>query len=54
MYVLWKDNAKNQVFTDLHRSYVVYIFKREPKNEVSGKICHEKLDIYLNSLLNYD
>ena len=54
IYVLWRDNAKCRVFIELHQSYVDYIFRREPIKGVSGNIYDEKLDIHLNSLLNYD
>ena len=54
IFDLWKDNAKYRVFADLHCSYVDYIFRREPISGINGKIPYEKLDIHLNSLLNYD
>ena len=53
MQIIWKDNAKYRVFTDLHRSYTDHIFRREPIRGKSGKISNEKLYNYLNSLLNY-
>ena len=53
MHAIWKDNAKYRVFTDLHHSYTEHIFRHEPIKGRSGKIPNEKLDNYLNSLLNY-
>ena len=53
MHIIWKDNAKYRVFTDLHCSYTAHIFRREPIRGISGKISNEKFDNYLNSLLNY-
>ena len=54
LYVLWKDNAKYRVLSDLHHSYVEYIFHRELITGISGKISDGKLDIHLNALFNYD
>ena len=51
--IIWKDNAKYRVFTDLHHSYTEHIFRHEPIKGRSGKISNEKLDNYLNCLLNY-
>ena len=53
MCIIWKDNAKYRTFTDLHYSYTDHIFRRKPIRGKSGKISNEKLDNYLNSLLNY-
>ena len=50
VYVLWKDNAKYRAFTDLQRSYVDYIFQREPIIGMSEEISFERLNIHLNSL----
>ena len=51
--IIWKENAKYRVFTDLHLSYTDHIFRRERIRGKSGKTSNEKLDNYLNSLLNY-
>ena len=53
MHIIWEDNAKYRVFTDLHCSYTDHIFRREPIRGDSGRITNEKLDNYLSSLLNY-
>ena len=53
MHIIWKNNAKYRVFTELHCSYTDHIFRREPIRDKSGKISNEKLDNHLNSLLNY-
>ena len=49
IHVLWKDNAKYRVLSDLHRSHVDYIFRREK----IGQVSHEDLGKHLNVLLNY-
>ena len=54
IYIMLKNNAKYRVFTDLHRSYADFIFRREPITGISKKISDEKLDIHLNALLNYN
>ena len=54
IYIMWNNNAKYRVFTDLQRSYTDSIFRKEPTNEISRKISYGGLDIHLNSLLNYD
>ena len=33
IHVLWKDNANYRVLSDLHHSYVDYIFMREKTTE---------------------
>ena len=53
IYILWKDKAKYRVFTDLHRSYVDHIFRCKPIRGKIGKISNEKIEIYLNYILNY-
>ena len=45
IHVLWKDNAKYRVLSDLHRSHVDYIFRREKITEKIGQVS--------NVLLNY-
>ena len=54
IYIICKDNAKYRVFADLERSYADSIFRKEPIIGISGKVSYERLDIHLNSLLNYD
>ena len=53
IHVLWKDNVKYRVLSDLHRSYIDYIFCRERKTAKSKKVSDENLDIHLNVLFNY-
>ena len=45
IHVLWKDNAKYRVLSDLHCSHVDYIFRREKITEKIGQVS--------NVLLNY-
>ena len=45
IHVLWKDNAKYRVLSDLHRSHVDYLFRREKITEKIGQVS--------NVLLNY-
>ena len=54
IYIFWNNNSDYRVFTDLHRNYAKSIFLREPIIGKNGKISSQKLDIYLNRLLNYD
>ena len=44
-HVLWIDNAKYRVLSDLHRSHVDYLFRREKITEKIGQVS--------NVLLNY-
>ena len=53
-HVLWKDNARYRVLSDLHHSHVDYIFCREKIIGKTGEMSKDNLEIYLNSLLNYD
>ena len=53
IYIMWKENTKYRVFRDLHRSYADKIFRHEPIRSKNGSISNEKIDIYLNSMLNY-
>ena len=50
---MWKENTKYRVFTDLLCSYADKIFRHEPIRSKNGSISNEKIDIYLNSMLNY-
>ena len=53
IYIMWKENTKYRVLTDLHRSYADKIFRHEPIRSKNESISNEKIDIYLNSMLNY-
>ena len=53
IHILWKDNAKYRVLSDLHHCYIDYIFCRERITAKSGKVSDENLGIHLNVLLNY-
>ena len=49
IHVLWKDNAKYRVLSDLHRSHLT-IYLGEKK---IGQVSHDDLEKHLNVLLNY-
>ena len=53
IHVLWKDNAKYRVLSDLYRSYVDNIFRREKITEKIGQGSNDDLEKHLNVLLNY-
>ena len=53
IYIMWKENIKYRVFTNLLCSYADKIFRHEPIRSKNGSISNEKIDIYLNSMLNY-
>ena len=53
IHVLWNDNAKYRVLSDLHRSHVDYIFRREKITEKIGQVSNDDHEKHLNVLLNY-
>ena len=53
IYVIWSENQKYRVFTNLHCSYLGRIFKYEDIKDKYGEISQETIDIHLNSFLNY-
>ena len=53
IHVLWKDNAKYRVLSDLYCSYVDNIFRREKITEKIGQGSNDDLEKHLNVLLNY-
>ena len=54
IYMFWRNNTTYRVFKNLVHNYAERIFHREPIIDKSGQISREKVDIYLNHLLNYD
>ena len=53
IHIIWKQNTKYRVFSDLHRIYVDKIFRREPILGKSGSVSREQIDIYINAFLSY-
>ena len=49
IHIIWKENTKYRVFSDLHRIYVDKIFRREPILGKSGSVSKEKIYIYMNA-----
>ena len=43
IHVLWNDNAKYRVLSDLHRSHVDYIFRRAKIIERIGQVSNDDL-----------
>ena len=52
IHIIWKENTKYRVFSDLHRIYVDKIFRREPILGKSGSVSIEQIDIYMNAFLS--
>ena len=53
IHVLWKDNAKYRVLSDLHCSHVDYIFRREKITEKIGQDSNVDPEKHFNVLPNY-
>ena len=51
IHIIWKENTKYRVFSDLHCIYIDKIFRREPISGKSGSVSKEKTDIYINAFL---
>ena len=51
IHIIWKENTKYRVYTNLHRLYTDHIFRREPIKAKTGEISNETIDLYLNSLI---
>ena len=51
IHIIWKENTKYRIFSDLHRIYVDKIFRREPILGKSGSVSKEKNYIYMNAFL---
>ena len=48
-HVIWTENQKCRVFTNLYRSYVDHIFRHENIKDKFGKISQEVIHICLNA-----
>ena len=49
IHIIWKENTKDRVFSELHCIYVDKIFRREPILGKSGSVSKEQIDIYMNA-----
>ena len=49
IHIIWTENQKYRVFTNLHRSFLDNLFRRENTKRKCGKISQETIEIYLNS-----
>ena len=49
IYIIWKDNLKFRVFSNLHRSFLDKIFRNENIKDKIGEISKETIAMYLNS-----
>ena len=52
IYVIWSENKKYRVFTNLNCSYLDRTFRYEDIKDKYGEISQETIDIHLNSFLN--
>ena len=50
IYIIWSNNQKYRVFTNLYRSFLDRIFKNENLKNKSGEIEQENIANHLNSL----
>ena len=51
IHIIWKENTRYRVFSDLHRIYVNKIFRSVPILGKTGRVSKEKIDIYMNVFL---
>ena len=51
IHMVWKENTKYRVYTNLHRLYADYIIRHESIKGNSGEISNETINFYLNSLI---
>ena len=49
IYIIWKDNLKFRVFSNLYRSFLDKIFRNENIKDKIGEISKETIAMYLNS-----
>ena len=50
IHIIWTNNKKYRVFTNLYRSFLDKIFNNENIKDKSGEISQETIANYLNSL----
>ena len=50
IFIIWSNNQKYRVFTNLYRSFLDRIFKNENLKNKSGEIEQENIANHLNSL----
>ena len=44
IHIIWKENTKDRVFSELHCIYVDKIFRREPILGKSGSVSKEQIE----------
>ena len=49
IHIMWTENQKYRVFTNLYRSCLDIVFRRENLKDKCGEISQETIAIYLNS-----
>ena len=49
IHIMWTENQKYRVFTNLYRSCLDIVFRRENIKDKCGEISQETIAIYLNS-----
>ena len=49
IYIIWKDNLKFRVFSNLYRSFLDKIFRNENIKDKIGEISKETIAMHLNS-----
>ena len=48
IYIIWKDNLKFRVFSNLYKSFLDKIFRKENIKDKIGEISKETIAMYLN------
>ena len=51
IYIIWTENQQYRVFTNLYRSYLDKIFRRQNIKDKCGEISQETIANYWNSLI---
>ena len=51
IHMVWKENAKYRVYTNLDRLYADYIITHESIKGNGGEISNETINFHLNSLI---
>ena len=49
IYIIWKDNLKFRVFSNLYQCFLDKIFRNENIKDKIGEISKETIAMYLNS-----
>ena len=51
IHLVWKENRKCRVYTNLYRNYADYIIRHESIKGKVGEILNETINSHLNSLI---